>query len=131
MITRKKLVAVATTLTLALGLTAGLTPAFAHSDESSLKRTSLSSASKQEQFSFTGYIMTVGDKYMTVADTPTKEEALQGNWRDLVNQGKILIVLVPKNEVYIVGDKVNVYFQAMTKSLPPIAIKPTIEKILD
>nr|WP_313783001.1 hypothetical protein [Paenibacillus larvae] len=68
---------------------------------------------------------------MTVADTPTKEEALQGNWRDLVNQGKILIVPVPKNEVYIVGDKVNVYFQAMTKSLPPIAIKPTIEKILD
>ncbi|AQT85264.1 hypothetical protein ERICIV_00324 [Paenibacillus larvae subsp. larvae] len=129
MITKKKLVAVATTLTLGLGLTAGLTPAFAHSDESSLKSTSISSASKQEQPPFTGYIISVGDTYMTVANTPTKEEALEGNWGDLVGQGKILIVPVPKNEVYAVGEKVNVFYQLAHFSNPPIAILPTIEKV--
>lgn len=131
MITQKKVVAVATILTLGLGFTVGFTPAYAHSVDSSPKSTSISSVETQEQSPFTGYIMSIGDKYMTVADTPTKEEAVQGDWRELVDQGKILVVPIPEDGTYVVGDRLNVYFKAMTKSLPPIAILPTIEKIVE
>ncbi len=79
-------------------------------NESSLKSTSISSASKQKQSPFTGYIISVCDKYMKVADAPTKEEALEGNWRDLVDQGKILTVPVPENEIYIIGEKSKCLF---------------------
>ncbi|MFW5438454.1 DUF3221 domain-containing protein [Paenibacillus apiarius] len=131
MITKKKVVAAATILTLGLGFTVGFTPAYAHSDESSSKSASISSIEKQEQSRFTGYIMSIGDKYMTVADTSKKEEAVQGNWGDLVDQGKILIVPIPEDEIYTVGDKVNVFFKLAHYSNPPIAILPTIEKIVD
>ncbi|MCY9516831.1 DUF3221 domain-containing protein [Paenibacillus apiarius] len=131
MSTKKKVVAAATILTLGLGFTVGFTPAYAHSDESLSKSTPISSVEKQEQSPFTGYIMSIGDKYMTVADTPTKEEAVQGDWRELVDQGKILIVPIPEDGTYVIGDRLNVYFKAMTMSLPPIAISPTIEKIVE
>ncbi|WP_046655275.1 hypothetical protein [Paenibacillus larvae] len=131
MITKKTLIAVATSLTLGLGLTAGLTPAFAHSDESSLKDTSISSASKQEQLPFTGYVISVGDVYMTIVDAPSIEEALNGDWGDLLDQGKILIAPIPENKTYAVGDKVNVFYELAHRSNPPIAILPTIEKVLD
>ncbi|MFN1238449.1 DUF3221 domain-containing protein, partial [Paenibacillus larvae] len=129
--TKKKLVAVATSLTLGLGFTGGVTPAFAHSDESSLKNTSISSVEKQEQLHFTGYVISINNHYLTVADVPTKEEALsyQNDWWELTYQNKILVVPVQNNEAYKVGDQLNVFSIGMTFSIPPIAVSPTIEKI--
>ncbi|MFL1676872.1 DUF3221 domain-containing protein [Paenibacillus dendritiformis] len=131
MITKKKLVVAVLTLSLGLGFTAGVTPTFAHADESASKRVSASSIDKLEPTTFTGYVISIGDTYMTIANAPTKEEALQGEWWELVNQGKILLVPSPENETYAVGDKLNVYYKAMTMSLPPIAILPVLEKITD
>ncbi|WP_205751576.1 hypothetical protein [Bacillus cereus] len=67
---------------------------------------------------------------MTIVDTPTMEEAFlyQENWWDLINRNKILLVPVPDDTSYAVGDKLNIYFNVMTMSLPPIAISPIIEK---
>ncbi|MCY7478897.1 DUF3221 domain-containing protein, partial [Paenibacillus larvae] len=87
MITKKKLVAVATSLTLGLGFAAGATPTFAHSNDT--LSPSVSSVEKQDQIKFTGYITSIGDVYATVVDASTKEEALKGNWVDLVNQNKV------------------------------------------
>ncbi|MEV2911114.1 hypothetical protein ABNF65_21510, partial [Paenibacillus larvae] len=36
---------------------------------------------------------------------------------------------VPQNEKLMVGDKVNVFYQVATMSIPPIASPITIEKI--
>ncbi|AQR79350.1 DUF3221 domain-containing protein [Paenibacillus larvae] len=129
MITKKKLVAVATSLTLGLGFAAGATPTFAHSNDT--LSPSVSSVEKQDQIKFTGYITSIGDVYATVVDASTKEEALKGNWVDLVNQNKVLLVPVPQNEKFVVGDKVNVFYQIMHPSNPPIAILPTIEKVIE
>ena len=127
MITKKKLVAVATSLTLGLGFAAGASPTFAHSDDT--LSPSVSSVEKQYQIQFTGYITSIGDVYATVVNASTKEEALQGNWVDLVNQNKVLLVPLPQNEKFVVGDKVNVFYQVATLSIPPIALPTTIEKI--
>ncbi|AHD06013.1 DUF3221 domain-containing protein [Paenibacillus larvae] len=127
MITKKKLVAVATSLTLGLGFAAGASPTFAHSDDT--LSPSVSSVEKQDQIQFTGYITSIGDVYATVVNASTKEEALQGNWVDLVNQNKVLLVPLPQNEKFVVGDKVNVFYQVATLSIPPIALPTTIEKI--
>jgi len=127
MITKKKLVAVATSLTLGLGFAAGATPTFAHSNDT--LNPSVSSVEKQDQIKFTGYITSIGDMYATVVNASTKEEALQGNWVDLVNQNKVLLVPLPQNEKFVVGDKVKVFYQVATLSIPPIALPTTIEKI--
>ncbi|AQR76806.1 DUF3221 domain-containing protein [Paenibacillus larvae] len=129
MITKKTLVAVATSLTLGLAFSAGASPTFAHSDDT--LSPSVSSVEKQDQIQFTGYITSIGDVYATVVDASTKEEALQGNWVDLVNQNKVLLVPLSQNEKFVVGDKVNVSYQMMHPSNPPIAIAPTIEKIFE
>ncbi|WP_347402782.1 hypothetical protein [Bacillus sp. JAS24-2] len=52
----------------------------------------------------------------------------QENWEYLVNQDKILIVPVPDNTSYALGNKLNIYFKVIAASLPPIAISPTIKK---
>ncbi|BFH16609.1 DUF3221 domain-containing protein [Paenibacillus melissococcoides] len=128
MITKKKLVVGVLALSLGLGFTAGVTPTFAHADESASMRIAGSAIEEQELVPFTGYVISIGGTYMTIANAPTKEEALQGEWWELVNQGKILLVPSPENEAYAVGDKVN---EAMTMSLPPIAISPILEKITE
>ncbi|MEV2907537.1 DUF3221 domain-containing protein [Paenibacillus larvae] len=132
MVTRKqKLITVAATLALGIGFTAGGVPVFAHPDGSSSEATSVSSVVKQEQLPFTGYVISIDNHYMYVADTSTKEEALlyQENWWELAYQNKLLKVPVTSHDTYEVGNKLNVFAKAMTKSIPPIAISPTIEKI--
>ncbi|NGP58468.1 DUF3221 domain-containing protein [Paenibacillus thiaminolyticus] len=131
MITKKKMVVAVLTLSLGLGFTAGVTPTFAHVDESASKRVSASSIDQLEPTTFTGYVISIGDTYMTIANAPTQEEAMQGEWWELVNQGKILLVPTPQDATYAVGDKLNVYYKAMTMSLPPIAIAPVLEKITE
>ncbi|MED2990005.1 DUF3221 domain-containing protein, partial [Bacillus thuringiensis] len=71
------------------------------------------------------------NNYLVVAATSTKDEALayQHDWWDLVSQNKILRVPISDGENYTLGEKLNVYAAAWTKSLPPIAVMPTIEKV--
>ncbi|MEC2940552.1 DUF3221 domain-containing protein, partial [Bacillus cereus] len=71
--------------------------------------------------------------YMTIVDAPTMEEAqmYQENWWDFVNKNKILLVPILDNNSYILGDKLDVYFKAMTMSLPPIAMSPIVEKVTE
>ncbi|MEC0014059.1 DUF3221 domain-containing protein, partial [Bacillus cereus] len=35
------------------------------------------------------------------------------------------------NNSYTIGDKLDVYFKAMTMSLPPIAMSPIVEKVIE
>lgn len=128
--TKQKLVVLATTLALGCGLTVGSAPALAEANDFSSLR-NISSVEKEEQQPFTGYVISIDDIYMIVADTPTKEEALsyKDDWWELALQNKILKVPVLSDDAYVLGDKLNVYANAMTKSIPPIAITPTIEKI--
>ncbi|MGE6617664.1 DUF3221 domain-containing protein [Bacillus mycoides] len=129
----KKLVTVATTLALGCGFSFGITPAFADSNEASTTNTPISSIQKQEQIPFTGYVISVDSHYLVVADTSTKEEALsyQNDWWELVSQNKILRVPLSGTENYVLGDKLNVHASAWTASLPPIAIMPIIEKVVE
>ncbi|WP_353805711.1 hypothetical protein, partial [Acinetobacter baumannii] len=94
---------------------------------------SISSFEKQLQTHFTGYVVSVDSNYMTIVDTPTIEKALlyQENWWDLVNKNKILLVPTLDNNSYTIGDKLDVYFKAMTMSLPPIAMSPIVEKVIE
>lgn len=87
---------------------------------------------KQEQDPFTGYVISVENNYLVVASTSTKDEALayQNDWWELVNQNKILRVPISDGENYTIGEQLNVYAAAWTKSLPPIAVMPKIEKVL-
>lgn len=128
--TKQKLVVLATTLVLGCGLTVGSAPAFSEVNDFSSHR-SLSSVEKEEQQPFTGYVISIDDIYMIVADTPTKEEALsyKDDWWELALQNKILKVPVSSDDAYVLGAKLNVYANAWTNSIPPIAIAPTIEKI--
>lgn len=120
-----------TALTLGFGFTFELTPAFADSNKTSLNNTPVHSIQNQEQEPFTGYVISVDNNYLVVAATSTKNEALayQDDWGDLVFQNKILRVPVSDGENYTLGEKLNVYAAAWTKSLPPIAVMPTIEKV--
>ncbi|AEA19351.1 TPA: DUF3221 domain-containing protein [Bacillus thuringiensis] len=130
---KQKLVTVATTLALGSGFTFGITPASAASNETSTNHISISSFEKQLQTHFTGYVVSVDSNYMTIVDTPTIEKALlyQENWWDLVNKNKILLVPTLDNNSYTIGDKLDVYFKAMTMSLPPIAMSPIVEKVIE
>ncbi|MGR5964936.1 DUF3221 domain-containing protein [Bacillus cereus] len=129
----KKLVTVATTLTLGCGFSFGITPAFADSNEVSTTNTPISSIQKQEQMPFTGYVISVDSNYLIVADTSTKEEALsyQNDWWELASQSKILRVPISSGDNYALGEKLNVFAKAWTFSIPPIAIMPTIEKVVE
>lgn len=131
MFTKKNLVVAVLTLSLGLGFAAGAAPALANSDESTSNSISVSTVDKQAQSTFTGFVSSIGDTYMTIINAPTKEQALQGEWWEFVNQGKVLLVPVPQNEAYAVGDQLHVYYSAMTMSLPPIAIMPVLEKVAE
>ncbi|MCZ6943717.1 DUF3221 domain-containing protein [Bacillus mycoides] len=128
---KQKVVTTVTALTLGCGFTFGLTPAFADSTKASANNTPVHSIQKQEQEPFTGYVISVDENYLVVADTSTKDEALayQHDWWDLVSQNKILRVPVSGGENYTLGEKLNVYAVGWTASLPPIAVMPTIEKV--
>ncbi|MDT2194018.1 hypothetical protein [Paenibacillus larvae] len=65
---------------------------------------------------------------MKVADAPTKEEALEGNWRDLVDQGKILTVPVPENEIYIIGEKSKCLFHGYDCVTSPLQLHLQLKK---
>ena len=130
---KQKLVTVVTALTLGCGFTFGLTPASADSNQRSTNNQSISSVQKQEQTPFIGYVISVDSNYVIVANTVTKDEALfyQNDWSELVTQNKILRVPISNNESYTLGEKLHVYAVAWTASLPPIAVMPTIEKIVE
>ncbi|AJA23092.1 TPA: DUF3221 domain-containing protein [Bacillus thuringiensis] len=130
---KQKLVTLATTLVLGCGFTFGITPASAASNENTTDLISTSSFEKLQQIHFTGYVVSVDSNYMTIVDTPTMEKAqmYQENWWNLVNENKILLVPVLDNNSYTIGDKLDVYFEAMTMSLPPIAMSPIVEKVAE
>ncbi|AQY42691.1 MULTISPECIES: DUF3221 domain-containing protein [Bacillus cereus group] len=130
---KQKLVTLATTLVLGCGFTFGITPASAASNENTTDIISTSSFEKLQQIHFTGYVVSVDSNYMTIVDTPTMEKAqmYQENWWDLVNNNEILLVPVLDNNSYTIGDKLDVYFEAMTMSLPPIAMSPIVEKVAE
>ncbi|AMR88583.1 MULTISPECIES: DUF3221 domain-containing protein [Bacillus cereus group] len=130
---KQKLVTLATTLVLGCGFTFGITPASAASNENTTDLISTSSFEKLQQIHFTGYVVSVDSNYMTIVDTPTMEKAqmYQENWWNLVNEKKILLVPVLDNNSYTIGDKLDVYFEAMTMSLPPIAMSPIVEKVAE
>ncbi|MFB0830843.1 DUF3221 domain-containing protein [Brevibacillus laterosporus] len=132
-ISKNKLVTVVTTLALGFGFTMGVTPAFADSNQSSLQHSSISAVEQEEQQPFTGYVISIDDIYLVVANTSTKEEALsyQDNWWELASQNKILRVPVSAGDHYVLGEKLNVFAKAWTLSIPPIAIAPTIERVAD
>ncbi|PEM82123.1 DUF3221 domain-containing protein [Bacillus toyonensis] len=127
----QKLVTTVTALTLGCGFTFGLTTAFADSNNSSGSATPVHSIQNQEQEPFTGYVISVDKNYLVAAATSTKDEALayQTDWWELVSQNKILRVPVSNGEDYTLGEKLKIYATAWTKSLPPIAVMPTIEKV--
>ncbi|MGG0198882.1 DUF3221 domain-containing protein [Bacillus anthracis] len=129
---KQKLVTTVTALTLGCGFTFGLTPAFADSNKASVSTTPIHSIQKQEQEPFTGYVISVENNYLVVAATSTKDKALayQNDWWELVSQNKILRVPVSNGKNYTIGEQLNVYAAAWTKSLPPIAVMPKIEKVI-
>ncbi|MES5957348.1 DUF3221 domain-containing protein [Bacillus fungorum] len=129
---KQTFVTTVTALTLGCGFTFGLTPALADSNKNSANNTPVHSIQNQEQEPFTGYVISVDNNYLVVAATSTKDEALayQHDWWDLVSQNKILRVPISNNEDYQLGEKLNVYAVGWTASLPPIAVMPTIEKVV-
>ncbi|XOS92807.1 DUF3221 domain-containing protein [Brevibacillus laterosporus] len=130
---KNKLIAAVTTLTLGFGFTMGVAPAFADSNQSVLQHASISSIEKEEQHPFTGYVISIDDMYMVVANTSTQEDALsyKDDWWELASQNKILRVPISTGDDYVLGEKLNIYATAWSLSIPPIAIAPTIEKIAD
>ncbi|OUB80930.1 DUF3221 domain-containing protein [Bacillus wiedmannii] len=129
----KKLVTVATTVILGCGLTVGISPTFADSNEVPANHKTYSTINKQEQIPFTGYVVSVDHNYLVVANTATKEEALsyQNDWWELASQNKILRVPIFAGDHYLPGEKLNVFSVGWTFSIPPIAVMPTIEKVVD
>ncbi|NKQ20732.1 DUF3221 domain-containing protein [Brevibacillus laterosporus] len=129
---KNKLIAAVTTLTLGFGFTMGVAPAFADSNQSVLQHASISSIEKEEH-PFTGYVISIDDMYMVVANTSTQEDALfyKDDWWELASQNKILRVPISTGDDYVLGEKLNIYATAWSLSIPPIAIAPTIEKIAD
>ncbi|WP_436866791.1 DUF3221 domain-containing protein [Bacillus fungorum] len=129
----KKLVIVATTVALGYGLTVGMTPVFADFNGGPANYTTHSILHEQEQIPFTGYVISVDNNYLVVANTTTKEEALsyQNDWWELAAQNKILRVPISSGDYYLLGDKLNVFSVGWTFSIPPIAVMPTIEIVIE
>lgn len=71
--------------------------------------------------------------YLVVANTTTKEEALsyQNDWWHWASQNKILRVPISSGDHYLPGEKLNVFSVDWTFSIPPIAIMPTIETVIE
>ncbi|WP_336771255.1 DUF3221 domain-containing protein [Bacillus bombysepticus] len=130
---QKKLVPVATTVALACGLTVGATPAIADSNEVSVNYTTRSTIKRQQQIPFTAYVISIDGNYLVAANTTTKEEVLsyQNDWWELISQNKILRVPIYTEDHYLPGEKLNVFSVGWTFSIPPIAVMPTIEKVVD
>lgn len=128
---KQKFVAATTTLALGWGVTAGITPALAHSDVSPSNDTSIYCLVKEDRLPFTGYVISISHGHMLVADTPTREEALfyLGSWWVLAFQDKLLKVPISNPAPYMIGEKVKVFARAMTNSIPALAIVPKIERI--
>ncbi|WP_044796229.1 hypothetical protein [Bacillus cereus] len=129
----KELVTVATTVALGCGLTVGMTSAFADSNVVPANHTAHSSVQKQKQVPFTGYDISVDDNYLVVASTTTKKEALsyQNDWWELASQNKILRVPTSSRDHYLLGEKLNIFSVGWTFSIPPIAVMPTIETVIE
>lgn len=127
---KQKLVTVVTTLTLGCGLAFGLAPTSA---DSISNPTPIKEEEVRIQIPFTGYVISADDNYLVVADTNTKEEALsyQNNWWELASQNKILRVPITSKDNYSVGEKLNIFSVGWTHSIPPIAVMPVIEKIIE
>ncbi|MCU5601492.1 MULTISPECIES: YobA family protein [Bacillus cereus group] len=127
---KQKLVTVVTTLTLGCGLVFGLTPTSA---DSISNPTPIKEEQVRIQIPFTGYVISADDNYLVVADTNTKEETLsyQNNWWELASQNKILRVPITSKDNYSVGEKLNIFSVGWTHSIPPIAVMPVIEKIIE
>lgn len=127
---KQQLVTVVTTLTLGCGLTFGLTPTLA---DSISNPTPIKEEQVRIQIPFTGYVISADDNYLVVADTNTKEEALsyQNDWWELSSQNKILRVPITNKDNYSVGEKLNIFSVGWTHSIPPIAVMPVIEKIIE
>ncbi|KYG27176.1 hypothetical protein AZF08_15600 [Bacillus gaemokensis] len=73
----------------------------------------------------------IEESYLIIADISTKNEALsyQNDWWELVSQNKLLKIPVSNKNIFHVGDKLHAYTKGIIKSLPPIAIAPTIKKV--
>ncbi|MBW3496364.1 DUF3221 domain-containing protein [Bacillus sp. FDAARGOS_1420] len=129
----KKLVNVATIVALGFGLTVGITPAFADFNEVLASHTTYPTVQKQEQIPFTGYVISVDDNYLVVANTTTKEEALsyQNDWWEVASQNEILRVPISSGDHYLPGEKLNIYSVGWTFSIPPIAVMPNIETVIE
>ncbi|HDR8182597.1 TPA: DUF3221 domain-containing protein [Bacillus thuringiensis] len=117
--TKKIIIALVTTLTLACGCTVAL---------DSPNQTSTASLKTE---TFTGYVISIDTVYILVADTPTKKEALSYSEVEAMKfiPNKLLKLPIEKNRNYQLGDKLVISFGATTKSTPPIANDATIEKI--
>lgn len=129
----KNLVPVATTVALGCGLTVGITPAIADSNEVSVNYTTHSTIKRQEQIPFTGYVLSMDGNYLVVVNTTTKEEALsyQNAWWESVPQKKNLRVPIYTGDHYLPGEKLKVFSVGWTFSIPSIAVMPIIEKVVD
>lgn len=120
-----------TTLTLGCGIFFSSTPTFA--DSTNVFSSSLIEDEARIQIPFTGYIVSVDSHHLIIVDASTKEEALsyQDNWWKLISQNKVLKVPILNSGHYTLGEKLHVYAAAWTKSLPPVAITPVIEKAIN
>ena len=127
----KKIVTTVTVLTLGCGFTFWVTPAFADSRKTSIVSTPIHSIQKPEHDPFTGYVISVDNNSLVFAATSTKDEALayKNDWWELFSQNKVLRVPDSNKKDYKLGGKLNIYTASWTKSLPPIAGMPTIEKV--
>lgn len=123
---KQKLVTVVTTLTLGCGLTPTLADSISNP-------TPIKEEQVRIQIPFTGCVISADDNYLVVADTNTKEEALsyQNDWWELASQNKILRVPITNKDNYSVGEKLNIFSVGWTHSIPPIAVMPVIEKIIE
>ncbi|MED2762583.1 DUF3221 domain-containing protein [Bacillus thuringiensis] len=125
------LITTVTTLTLGCGIVFGSTSTFA--DSTNVFSPSPIEDEARIQIPFTGYVISVDSHHLIIVDASTKEEALsyQDNWWKLISQNKILKVPILNSEHYTLGEKLHIYAAAWTKSLPPIAISPVIEKAIN
>ncbi|PFB63432.1 DUF3221 domain-containing protein [Bacillus cereus] len=117
--TKKTIITLVTTLTLACGCTVAV-DAPNQTNTASLKAET-----------FTGYVISVDTVYILVADTPTKREALSYSEMEAIKfiPNKLLKIPIEKNRNYQLGDKLVISFGVTTKSTPPIANDAIIEKI--
>ncbi|MEH7152985.1 DUF3221 domain-containing protein [Bacillus thuringiensis] len=123
----KKLVTIATTVTVGCGFTFLSTTASADTNPVTSAVSGMNH--KAESPYITGYVVSIHENYMTVIDTPTKEEAMKQDLYTAALQQKALLVPIHKGMDVSIGNKVSVFTKAVTKSIPAHAISPIIQKI--